>query len=77
MIPAVHYSGLIDPVASITGAGRLIGEVFPTSFFITIARGTFSKALGFVDLQSELIPLAIAAPLLIAVAGLLLKKQDS
>ncbi len=77
MIPAVHYSGLIDPVASITGAGRLIGEVFPTSFFITIARGTFSKALGFVDLQSQLIPLAIAAPLLIAVAGLLLKKQDS
>jgi ribosome-dependent ATPase len=77
MIPAVHYSGLIDPVASITGPGRLIGEVFPTSFFITIARGTFSKALGFVDLQSELIPLAIAAPLLIAMAGLLLKKQDS
>ncbi len=77
MIPAVHYSGLIDPVASITGGGRLIGEVFPTSFFITIARGTFSKALGFIDLQSELIPLAIMAPLLIALAGLALKKQDS
>ena len=66
MIPAVHYSGLIDPVASITGGGRLIGEVFPTSFFITIARGTFSKALGFVDLQSDLIPLAITVPVLLA-----------
>ena len=62
MIPAVHFSGLIDPVSSITGPGRLIGEVFPTSFFITVARGTFSKALGFVDLQSELIPLAITGP---------------
>ena len=76
MVPAVHYSGLIDPVSSITGTAHLIGEVFPTSFFITIARGAFSKALGFVDLQSELIPLAIMAPLLIALAGLALKKQD-
>ncbi len=77
MIPAVHFSGLIDPVASITGGGHLIGEVFPTSFFITIARGTFSKALGFVDLQSELIPLAITAPILLIVAAVALKKQDS
>jgi len=77
MIPAIHYSGLIDPVSSITGPGRLIGEVFPTSFFITIARGAFSKALGFVDLQSELIPLAITVPILLIVAGLALKKQDS
>jgi len=77
MVPAVHYSGVIDPVSSITGTAHAIGAVFPTSFFITIARGTFSKALGFVDLQSDLIPLAIMAPLLIALAGLLLKKQDS
>ncbi len=77
MIPAVNLSGLIDPVASMTGVARVIGEVFPTSFFITIARGAFSKALGFMDLQNELIPLAIIAPLLIALAGLALKKQDS
>jgi hypothetical protein len=35
------------------------------------------NALGFMDLQSEIIPLAIIAPLLIALAGLALKKQDS
>jgi ribosome-dependent ATPase len=77
MIPAVNFSGLIDPVGSMTGLARAIGEVFPTSFFITIARGSFSKALGFMDLQGELIPLAIIAPVLIALAGLALKKQDS
>ena len=55
----------------------LFRSVFPTSFFITIARGVFSKALGFADLQSELIPLAVTAPLLLVAAGLLLKKQDS
>ena len=77
MVPAVHYSGLIDPVSSIGGGARLIGEIFPTSFFITIARGVFSKGLGFSDLQPDLIPLAVTAPLLLMAAGLLLKKQDS
>jgi len=70
MIPAIHYSGLIEPVSSISGPGRLIGEVFPTSFFMTIARGAFSKALGFVDPQSELIPLAITVPILLGFAAL-------
>ena len=77
MIPATSYSGLIDPVSSLTGLGRAIGEVFPTSFFITIARGTFSKGLGFADVQSELIPLAITVVVLLGSASLLLKKQET
>ena len=77
MIPATSYSGLIDPVSSLTGLGRAIGEVFPASFFITIARGTFSKGLGFADVQSELIPLAIAVVVLLGSASLLLKKQET
>jgi len=54
-----------------------VGELFPTSHFITISRGVFSKALGFVDLQSELIPLAITVPVLLGLAALLLKKQET
>ncbi len=77
MIPATSFSGLIDPVSSLTGLGRAIGEVFPASFFITIARGTFSKGLGFADLQTQLIPLAIAVVVLLGSASLLLKKQET
>ena len=77
MMPAVHYSGLIDPVSSLSGAGYLIGQVFPTTFFITIARGTFSKALGFADVQGDLIPLAITIPVLAGLTMLFLKKQET
>lgn len=45
LIPATQFSGMIDPVASLEGPGRWIGEIYPTSHFLTIARGTFSKAL--------------------------------
>jgi ribosome-dependent ATPase len=77
MIPATSYSGLIDPVSSMTGLGRAIGAVFPTAYFITIARGTFSKGLGFVDVQNGLIALAIAVLVLLGSASLLLKKQET
>ena len=77
MIPAMEFSGMIDPVSSLQGIGAAIGEAYPMTHFLTIARGTFSKALGFADLQASFIPLLIAAPLLIGLSAVLLRKQES
>ena len=76
MIPATQYSGLLDPVSSLEGAGALIGAAYPATYFLTISRGVFSKALGFADLRSTFVPLLIAAPVLIALSAMLLKKQE-
>ncbi|MDA8255258.1 MAG: ribosome-associated ATPase/putative transporter RbbA [Acidithiobacillus ferrooxidans] len=76
ILPAVQFSGLIDPVSSLEGAGRLIGNVFPTTHFVTISRGTFSKALEFHDLQASFVPLLISIPVLIGLAAVLLRKQQ-
>ncbi|HIG9293169.1 TPA: ribosome-associated ATPase/putative transporter RbbA, partial [Klebsiella pneumoniae] len=38
LIPATQFSGMIDPVASLEGPGRWIGQIYPTSHFLTIAR---------------------------------------
>jgi ribosome-dependent ATPase len=75
LIPAIQYSGLIDPVASLQGAGALIGRIYPMTYFVTIARGTFSKALDFGDLAGAFVPLLIAIPVLLGLGTLLLKKQ--
>ena len=75
ILPAVQFSGLIDPVSSLQGAGRLIGEIFPTTHFVIISRGTFSKALEFGDLWASFIPLLISAPVLIGLTAALLRKQ--
>jgi len=75
ILPAVQFSGMIDPVPSLQGIGRWIGEVYPTTHFLTIARGTFSKALGFPDLWGSFLPLALATPVLLGISVLLLKKQ--
>nr|WP_051439065.1 ribosome-associated ATPase/putative transporter RbbA [Ciceribacter selenitireducens] len=75
LIPAVQYAGIIDPVSSLKGAGAFIGSIYPTTHFVTIARGTFSKALGFADLQQQMIYLLIAIPILLGLTAILLKKQ--
>ncbi|EPY4081488.1 ribosome-associated ATPase/putative transporter RbbA [Klebsiella quasipneumoniae] len=76
LIPATQFSGMIDPVASLDGPGRWIGQIYPTSHFLTIARGTFSKALNLSDLWGSFIPLLIAVPLVLGLSVLLLKKQE-
>ncbi|WP_221915736.1 ribosome-associated ATPase/putative transporter RbbA [Klebsiella pneumoniae] len=76
LIPATQFSGMIDPVASLEGPGRWIGQIYPTSHFLTIARGTFSKALNISDLWGSFIPLLVAVPLVLGLSVLLLKKQE-
>jgi ribosome-dependent ATPase len=76
ILPAVQFSGLIEPVSSLEGAGAFIGHVFPTTHFLTISRGTFSKGLDFSDLQASFLPLALSVPVLIGLGTVLLKKQE-
>ena len=76
LIPAVQYSGLIDPVSSMEGAAALIGKIYPTTYFLTIIRGTFNKALSFSGLYDSFIPLVIAIPVLIILTTVFLKKQE-
>jgi len=77
MIPATQYSGMLDPVSSLEGAGAFIGSIYPATYFLTISRGVFSKALDFADLRPSFVPLLIAMPVLIGLSAMLLKKQET
>jgi ribosome-dependent ATPase len=76
ILPAVEFSGMIYPVSSLSGLGAWIGMCYPTTHFLSISRGTFSKGLDFGDLQTAFMVLLISAPLLIAMSAALLKKQE-
>ncbi|WFU27473.1 ribosome-associated ATPase/putative transporter RbbA [Bradyrhizobium sp. CB1717] len=75
MIPATQYSGLVDPVSSLQGAGAIIGRIYPAAHFVTITRGTFSKGLDFGDLSGPFLALLVTIPVLLALGVALLKKQ--
>lgn len=76
LIPAVQFSGLIDPVSSLEGTGRLIGSIYPATFMFSISRGVFSKGLGLADLQGALLPLLLSVPVVMLAAVALLRKQE-
>jgi len=77
ILPAVQFSGMLDPVSSLEGAGAMIGRIYPTTYYLTISRGTFAKALDFSDLHASFLPLLIAVPVLVGLCVALLKKQDT
>ncbi|QOY92757.1 ribosome-associated ATPase/putative transporter RbbA [Massilia sp. UMI-21] len=76
MLPAIQFGGLINPVAALEGAGRVIGETYPASHMLTISRGVFSKALGFADLHAEFGALLAAIPVILGLAILALPRQE-
>ena len=50
VMPAQNFSGLIVPVASLSGAAQAIGFGFPGGWFERVSVGTFTKGLGFTAL---------------------------
>ena len=77
LIPAIQFAGMINPVSSLDGAGRLIGEIYPTTHMLIISRGVFSKALDITNLYSAFNMLLVSVPVILGLSVALLKKQDS
>lgn len=76
LIPAIQFSGLINPVSSLEGMGRFIGDIYPATYMFTISRGVFAKALSMKDLYASFWPMLIAVPIIMGAAIALLRKQD-
>jgi ribosome-dependent ATPase len=76
ILPASQFSGMITPVTSLEGLAKVIGEVYPTTYYMIVSRGVFSKALSFNELHVVLVGQSIAAIIFIAVGISLVKKQE-
>nr|WP_294864891.1 ribosome-associated ATPase/putative transporter RbbA [uncultured Pseudogulbenkiania sp.] len=76
MLPTVQFSGFTTPVGALEGASYWIGQCFPASYFLTISRGVFTKSLGFAELASQFLALALFPPALTTLSLLLLRKQE-
>ena len=75
MTPTIHFSGMLQPVSTLEGSGRIIGDLWPTTYFLKVSVGAFTKALSFSDLLPHLAVLAAFAPVLIVLSLLFLQKQ--
>lgn len=76
MMPTVQFSGLTQPVSTLEGAGRLMGQLWPTNYFMQMSVGAFAKGLSFEQLGPNILLISLFAPVFVAVAVLFMKKQE-
>ncbi|MCR9071157.1 MAG: ribosome-associated ATPase/putative transporter RbbA [Alphaproteobacteria bacterium] len=76
MIPAVNFSGMMYPVATLEGGARIVGEAFPSLYFQKISAGVFNKGLGLPDLYANHLVLGGFVITYWILATLLLRKQE-
>jgi len=76
VLPASQFAGMMTPVSSLSGMAQAMGRAFPMTYFVPISVGTFTKGLGFLDLDKNLAALAVFIPVLTLLSLLLLRKQE-
>jgi len=76
LLPAIQFAGMLNPVSSLEGVGKMVGSVYPATYFLAISRGIFNKALGLADLYADYWPILAAALFITALSIALLKKQE-
>ena len=76
ILPATMFAGMMSPVSSLQGMARIMGRLFPMSYYLPISLGTFTKGLGFADQFTQLGTLALFVPGLTLLSWLMLRKQE-
>lgn len=76
ILPTMQFSGMLQPVSTLEGSARLMGSVWPTTYYMHMSVGAFTKGLGFNDMWTDVVVLALFTPIFLAGSALLLKKQE-
>ena len=76
VVPALQFSGFLFPASTLTGTSYWIGHVFPSLWFQNIMIGCYTKGVPAEKLWTDYAVLAAFAVVYIAIACLLLKKQE-
>jgi ABC-2 type transport system permease protein len=66
--PSILFSGFVFPIYNIPLVVRWIAYINPLTYFLTIVRGVFLKGADITVLWSQLVFLALAGPILLAIS---------
>ncbi len=76
MLPTMSFSGLMQPVSTLEGGAQIMGTLWPTTYFLHLSVGTYTKGLSITDVRSDLIALCLFYPVFFGIALATLKKQE-
>ncbi len=76
IVPTIQFSGLFQPVATLTGNAALVGSVWPATYYMHASLGAYTKGLGSGFLMSDVLYMLAAIPVLFAISLAGLRKQE-
>jgi len=74
--PTVQFAGLLQPVSTLEGGAKVIGSIWPTTYYMHSSVGAYTKGLRPELMLLDLIFLAACIPVLYIASALLLRKQE-
>ncbi|MFY0312087.1 ribosome-associated ATPase/putative transporter RbbA [Leisingera sp. D0M16] len=76
VVPTIQFSGLLQPVSTLEGGAQTIGALWPSSYFLHLNVGAFTKGLGWEALMPDILALACFGPVFTLLAALSLRAQE-
>ncbi len=76
IVPTIQFSGLLQPVSTLEPGAQMIGSLWPSSYFLHLNVGAFTKGLGWEALTPDILALACFGPVLTGIAVLSLRAQE-
>jgi ribosome-dependent ATPase len=76
IVPTIQFSGLLQPVSTLSGGAGFIGRIWPASYYMHASLGAYTKGLGFHLMRMDLLFMLCCIPVLLAVSWLGLRKQE-
>ncbi|WP_050985984.1 ribosome-associated ATPase/putative transporter RbbA [Schlesneria paludicola] len=77
IVPTIQFSGLLQPVSTLEGNARIVGLIWPTTYYMHSSVGAFTKGLAARLMMQDLIFLGCCIPVLWVVSIIGLKKQEN
>jgi ribosome-dependent ATPase len=74
--PTTQFAGLLQPVSTLEGGARIIGTIWPTTYYMHSSLGAYTKGLSASLMVRDIVILAITFPILLAISTFGLKKQE-
>lgn len=76
VVPTIQFSGLLQPVSTLEDGAQMIGSLWPSSYFLHLNVGAFTKGLSWEALGPDLVALAFFGPVLTVIAAFFLRSQE-
>jgi ribosome-dependent ATPase len=76
IIPTIQFSGLLQPVSTLEGTAKIVGSIWPASYYMHSSLGTYTKGLSPALMMPDILFLAGCIPVFLAISFIGLKKQE-